>query len=335
MADLVLDYALLHDLAGSIRTLRGQVETDIAVASSRSVAGSRGEVDSAAVGDGTLFAALSAFYSTCHKPFKDSMDRLKELSELLDSVAKAFFDVDADFASKVKTGRLQAQVGQWQAQQQAWDQYQRIKDKVVTYQYHDSRGVLQTATIPLWGADRPPPAKPGAAPTSLAGPGGGTKTDAKVDANGRLISETSTVTTANGLTYKETTTYTYVDRNGDGKPEVVDYTTAITHSDGTAEEIARTTKPDNSYVVTSRTKEGVTTTSVTPGAHGGYSSVTTTPKGETTTVTVVANPDGTGTKTEVGPKGTDVYTGKPATGQWTLKSHKDPYDELPITMGGA
>lgn len=325
MADLVLDYALLHDLAGSMRSLRGQIETDVNTVSGRSVVGSHGEVGSDTVGNSALFAALSAFYSACHKPFKDSMDKLKELADLLDSVAKAFFDVDADFAGKVNTGRLQAQIGQWQARQQAWEHYQETKDRVITYQYYDENGVLQTATIPLWGPDRPPPQPPGAMPTSLpGGPDGSTQTSAQVNDQGLITSETSTVTTPNGLTYSETTTYTYIDRDGDGTPDVVDYTTTITHSDGTSEEIVRRTNPDDSYVVTSTTGEGTTTTTVTPAERGGYQSVTVDTEGETTTVTVTVNQDGTGTKTEVGPKGTDVYTGNPAIGQWTLESHTDP-----------
>ncbi|ONH61623.1 hypothetical protein CcI49_05285 [Frankia sp. CcI49] len=335
MADLVLDYALLHDLAGSMRSLRGQIETDVNTVSGRSVVGSGGEVGSVAVGDGTLFAALSAFYSACHKPFKDSMDKLKELGDLLDSVAKAFFDVDADFAGKVNTGRLQAQIGQWEARKLAWEHYQETKDKVITYQYYDENGVLQTATIPLWGPDRPPPEDPGLMPTSLTGgPGESTTTNAaEVNDQGLIISETSTTTTPNGLTYTETTSYTYVDRDNDGDPDVVDYTTTITHSDGTTEQIVKRTNPDDSYVVTSTTGDGTTTTNVTPAANGGYQSVTVDTEGETTTVTVAVNPDGTGTKTEVGPNGTDVYTGTPAIGQWTLQSHTDPepdYSDYPI-----
>lgn len=334
MADLVLDYALLHDLAGSMRSLRGQIETDVNTVSGRSVVGSHGEVGSDAVGDSSLFAALSAFYAVCHTPFKDSMDKLKELADLLDSVAKAFFDVDADFAAKVNTGRLQAEIGRWQAQQQAWQHYQETKDKVITYQYYDENGVLQTATIPLWGPDRPPPERPGAMPTTLPSPDGTTQTStSEVNDKGQIVSETSTVTTPNGLTYTETTTYTYVDRDGDGKTDVVDYSTTVTHSDGSTETIVRQTNPDNSYVVTSTTGEGTTTTTVTPHDDGGYQSVTVDTEGETTTSTVVVSPDGTGTKTTVGPKGTDVYTGNPDTGQWTLQSHEDPepdYTYIPI-----
>ncbi|EFC80257.1 hypothetical protein [Parafrankia sp. EUN1f] len=324
MADLVLDYALLHDLAGSMRNLRGQIETDVNAVSGRSVVGSHGEVGSEAVGNSKLYAALSAFYSACHKPFKDSMDKLKELGDLLDSVAKAFFDVDADFAGKVNTGRLQAQIGQWQAEQAAWEHYEETKDKVVTFQYYDENGVLQTATIPLWGPDRPPPTKPGPMPTSLPGPDGSTQTDAQVNEDGLITSETSTVTTPNGLSYTETTTYSYIDRDGDGKPDIVDYTTTITHSDGTTETIVRKTNPDDTYVVTSTTDDGVTTTTVIPGENDGYQSITIDPDGVATNITVTVNPDGTGTKTEIGPDGIDVYTGNPATGQWTLESHTDP-----------
>ncbi|MCK9874580.1 hypothetical protein MXD59_02080 [Frankia sp. Ag45/Mut15] len=326
MADIVLDYGLLHELSGTLRTLRGEIETDVDHVSGRAIVSTTGEVGSDVVGDSTLFAALSAFYATCHQPFKDSMTKLADLADLLDSVAKAFFDQDADFATKVNSARLQSSIDTWQSQQNAWQHYQETKDKVVTYQYYDENGVLQTATIPLWGKDRPPPPKPGERPTSVSGPGGTTNSSSQqVDANGKIISETSTVTTANGLSYTETTTYTYTDLNGDGKPDNVDYTTTVTHSDGTKEVITKKTGSDHGTVLTSTTDDGTTTTTVTPGQNGAYHSVTVDPKGETTTTDVAVGTDGKGTKTVLNADGsTDTYSGDPVKDRWTLTSHEDP-----------
>jgi hypothetical protein len=333
--DLVLDYSLLHELAGSMRSLRAEIQTDVEAVSGRSVVGAHGEVGAAAVGNSTLFGALSGFYAVCHQPFKDSMDKLQQLADTLDGVAKAFFDVDADFAGKVNTGRLQAQISQWQAAVAAHDAYERLKDQVVTYQYYDEHGNLQTATIPLWDPNKPPPPDPGPMPTSLDGPGAGgkTSTSAQVDGNGRITSETSTVTTDNGLTYTETTTYSYIDRDGDGKPDVVDYTTSITHSDGTTETIVKSTNSDDSYVMKSTTDKGVTTTTVTPKpGTDGFTSVTTNTDGDTTTTDVTVTGNGTGTKTVTGPDGTDVYTGNPTTNQWTLSSHTDPEPDYSVPV---
>ncbi len=332
MVDLVLDYNLLHELAASMQSLRGQIQTDVESVGGRAVVSSQGEVGSDAVGSATLFAALSAFYSTCHKPFKDSMDKLDELAKLLDSVAKAYFDLDSDIFTKVNEGRVQAQIAQWKSKEEAWKHYQETKDQVITYKYYDENGVLRTATIPLWGKDRPPPQDPGAAPTTLSGPGGtGTTTVTEVNGDGKVITETSNVTSPSGLSYSETTTYTYQDFNGDGTTDTVDYTTTVTHSDGSKEVITQTTNPDRTYVVTSTTDDGTTSTTVTPSDHGQYHSVTVDPEGNTTTTSVVLMPDGTGTKVVTGPKGTDTYTGDPERGLWTSTSHEDPPSDDPYT----
>ncbi len=336
MADLVLDYGLLHDLAGSMRTLRANIQTDVDAVSGRAVVGSAGAVGSDVVGNSTLYGALSGFYAVCHSPFHDSMDKLNKLADTLDSVAKAFFDTDADFAGKVNAERVQANVAQWQSNVDAYQRYQRLKDKNVTYQYYDQNGHLETATIPLWDPQSPPPPDPGAAPTALTAdvPGGTTSTNAQVNGDGQITSETSTTTTTNGLTYTETTTYTW-HTDAQGHP-YADYSTSITHSDGTTETISKQTHPDNSYVMTDTTSSGTSTTTVTPKAGTpGYASVTNSYDGTTTTVDVTAGADGTGTKTVDGPNGTDVYSGNANTDQWTLTSHTDPppdpSDYVPIT----
>jgi hypothetical protein len=326
MVDLVLDYSLLHELAVSVTTLRGQIETDVSHFSGRSIVGSAGAVGPDVVGNKTLYGALSGFYAVCHKPFHDAMGKLDDLAKTLDGVAKAFFDVDADFAGKANTERLQAQTSQWQADKEAHDKYEKLKNETVTYHYYDKDGHLQTATIPLWDPNSPPPPLPGATPTSITSDSGAgqTTTHSQVDGSGKIISETSTTTTPDGLSYTETTTYTYTDTNGDGKPDLVDYSTSITHSDGTAETLAKTSHTDGSYVMTDTTSSGTSTTTVTPKAGtDGYTSVTHDAKGDTTTVDVTANSDGTGTKTVTGPDGTDTYTGNPKTDQWTKSSHTD------------
>ncbi|WP_163549019.1 hypothetical protein [Candidatus Frankia nodulisporulans] len=325
MADLVIDYGLLHRLAGSLHSLRGQIETDVNAVGGRSVVSTNGEVGSDAVGNPTLFAALSAFYATCHKPFQDSMQKLDDLAGLLDSVATVFSEGDSDLTTKVNAARLQASIDHWQAEENAWKQYQDSKDKVITYKYYDENGVLRTATIPLWGPDREPPKDPGAQPTSITSPDGTTTSSSQqVDGAGRVVTETSTVHTTDGLSYSETTTYTYQDFNGDGTIDNVDYTTTVTHADGSQEVIHKATSTDHTTVVTSTTKDGTTMTTVTPGQNGAYHSVTVDPQGDTTTTDVTVNPDGTGTKTVTGPKGTDVYTGDPNKDRWTKSSHEDP-----------
>ena len=329
MADLVLDYALLHQLAGSMRELKAKIKTDVDVGSRRAIVTKNGTtVSSAEVGNSSVYAALSAFFYACHSPFNDAMELLDKLADNFDGIAKAFFDVDADFAGKVNTARLQARIAQWQADTAGYNHYLEIKDKSVSYQYYDEHGNRQTATIPLWDPNQPAPAPPGAMPTAIDGtaPVGSNHTTATTtDANGNILSETTTVNSGDGLTYTETTNYTYHDSNGDGKPDYVDYSSTITHSDGSSETITKTTNPsDGSYVVTDKTGDGTSTSTITPKPNGGSHDVTVGTDGSTTTTDIDVSEPGKATKTVTGPKGTDVFTGNPATGKWTLQSHEDP-----------
>ncbi|MEV6846520.1 hypothetical protein [Actinoplanes sp. NPDC051411] len=327
MADLVLDYALLHDLASSMRDLKAKIKTDVDAGSKRAVVTKDGTVvSSSEVGNTTVYAALSAFFAGCNGPFKDSMDLLDKLAENFDGIAKAFFDVDADFSGKVDTERMQAQIAQWQADGKAYQHYLDIKDKSVTFQYYDENGNLQTGKIGLWDPNQKPPDAPGPIPSSIDGTSvGSNHTTVTTDSNGNITSETTTVDSGNGLTYTETTNYTYHDTNGDGKPEYVDYSSTITHSDGSSETTTKTTNTsDGSYVVKDTTKDGTSTSTVTPKPNGGSHDVTVDTDGNTTTTDVDVTGTGTGTKTVSGPNGTDHYTGNPDTGQWTLTSHDDP-----------
>jgi phage FluMu protein gp41 len=328
VADLVLDYALLHSLAGSLRELKSKVQFDVETGSRRAVVTSEGTiVDSSQVGNSTLYGTLSAFFAACHTPFKDSMELLDELANTFDSIAKAYFDLDADVAGKVNLDRLRSSISGWQADTAAYERYLDLKDREITFTYYDKDGNLVTGSVPVWSGDPVP--KPGEPPTSIAGTGpvGSNNTTAVLDDDGNITSETTTVTSGDGLTYTETTTFTYRDTDGDGKTDVVDYTTTITHSDGMEEKIEKKTNDDGSFVVTSTTSEGTTTSTVTPTANGGSSQVTVDPEGQTTTTEIVMNEDGTGTKTVVGPDGTKTYHIDDKTKLWTLVSEESSEDE--------
>ncbi|MFI7079311.1 hypothetical protein ACIBO1_18625 [Micromonospora sp. NPDC049903] len=333
MADLVLDYALLHRLAGSMRELKSRIQFDVDTGSRRSVVTSDGSVvDSSQVGNSSLYASLSAFFYACHTPFKDSMDLLDELAGTFDGIAQAYFELDADIAGKVNLDRLRADIAGWQSDTAAYERYLDLKDRQITFQYYDEHGNLVDGSVPVWTGDPVP--EPGEVPTSKAGtsPVGSNDVVAVVDDQGRIVSETTTVDSGDGLTYTETTRFTYHDTDGDGEPDVVDFTSTIQHSDGTEETIEKKTNPDGSYVVTSTTDEGTTTSTITSTDDGGSHQVTVDHEGETTTTDIVVTGPDTGTKTVVGPDRTEVYHGNPNTGEWTLVSEESPEDDyVPYT----
>jgi hypothetical protein len=326
MADLVIDYSLMIRIANSLKTLKSTIEHDVKLAGSNSIVQLQGEtasaVESSVFGNTTASDSVEAFFTACSSPFSDAVEKLGQLADTFSSVAHAFFDIDADLASRANVARMETRVSDYHSQKLQYQRYLTLKDQKITYQYWDENGNRATAEIPLWSADTPVPDNPTTPPTSLHDHGPST-TVTTLDAQDRIVSETTTVSTADGLTYSETTTYTY---GADDDMNPKSYVSTITHSDGTTETITRNApQPDGSFTVTDQTPEGTSTTTVTPiaGSQHGTTSVTVSADGKTTT-TVVDN-DGDGdTKTVVGPDGTDEFSGNADTGEWTLTHHTDP-----------
>lgn len=270
------------------------------------------------MGDPKVASALSHFYHAWDKPFRDSMKRLDEMGELLDSVATQFFTMDAKFAAKAQSSLSAMMYAQWQSERDEYQLYQETKDE-------------KFQPSPLWGADgrkhdqeavpllpwENPPEDPGAAPTQLNAedvwnelhpgvpyPGDSTPTvtSNQYDDHERLVSQETTVQSDKGLGYTEKTTYTYDD---DGKdPSQV--RTELTHSDGTTETIVThynddgTITSENSFVDPDNSKNNsssTTNTTFKPDG-GGYTSVSKNQDGEETVIEVVNNP-GTTTDTRV------------------------------------
>lgn len=336
MADLVIDYSLMIRIANSLNTLKSTIEHDMKAAGTNDIVQLQGEtvssVDSSVFGNTTASNSVEGFFFRCSTPFSDAVDKLGELANTFSSVAHAFFDIDADLASRANVARMESLVSDYHSKKLEYQRYLQLKDQKITYQYWDENGNRATAEIPLWSADTPVPENPTTPPTALHDQGPGT-TVAEIDAQDRIVKETTTVTTADGLTYSETTTYSY---GADDDMNPKSYVSTITHSDGTTETITRNApQPDGSFTITDQTSDGTSTTTVTPiqGQQHGTTSVTVSADGQTTT-TVVDNDGDVDSKTVVGPDGTDVFTGNNDTGNWTLTSHTDPPVDDTYYYGG-
>lgn len=346
MADLVIDYGLLHQLAVNVRELKSNLDIKLpprtATGGDAGGGGSRGsgggrnqlfarsqvlstagpgavQASSADIGNPALHAKLAAFFTAWNGPFHDAMDRLDDLAEVFDAVATKFFDMDADFAVKANTLLASLKQSAWQSAKAEYDHYQSLKDKRLSYQYYDKDGHLVTGSRPLLDPDQPPPPPPGEMPTSTVTDT--TVTNTQYDGQNRVISESSTVTSPSGLSYKETTTYTY-GPTADGTDGVVSFTTTVTHSDGSLETITHTNNSDGTATVTDDTPEGRSTSTVTPKANDdGYTARTVGPDGKTTNIDVTDNPSGTPDRKVVdGPDGRRTYTGDADSDSWTQES---------------
>ena len=321
MADLQINYEKLHLLANNARTLKDHLDDVVPGLGTND--GLRGLVTGRTqIGNAALFSKLNKFHLAWDGPFKDAMSKLDELAKLLDGVATKFFDMDADFAGKASNTLAAMRNSTWESQKAAYDHYLATKDKLFTYSYYDEHGQLVTKTRPLFDYSDPSqiPKDPGARPTSSTVDG--TTTNLQYDDKGRVASETTSVSSPSGLSFSETTTYTY---SGDGR-EPNGYTTKITHSDGSTETIVRTNNADGTYKVTDTTPDGTSVTNVTPKPldgqrDTGYTSVTTDHEGKVTKTDVTNNAaPAVDTKVEDGPDGKTTYTGNADTNDWTLKT---------------
>ncbi|OHV60562.1 hypothetical protein [Pseudofrankia sp. BMG5.36] len=302
--DLVIDYSLLHRLAGNMKTLRTNVESDLRMSGGMTVASEAGPVSTGHVGDSYLYGALLAFYRATQGPFSDALDALDQLSNLFGGIADAYFNVDADLKSSGLDTLAQMAGGDWQSQKAAYDDY------------------LKRKADGTWPDDQPPPPKPADNPSGTPAPG----TQVTYDDQGRVLTQTTTVTTSDGQSYTKTVTYDY----GDGKTSP-EYSATVTYAGGETMTLNKHNNADGSYTVTSVTDGKTSTSTVMPvGTDGSYSQRDVNPDGAVTS-TVVGN-DGFGSfmKVVTNPDGSmDIYTGDPNTNSWSQPAHVDPPTPAP------
>ncbi|GAB3239987.1 hypothetical protein [Kineosporia babensis] len=248
--DLQINYDQLHKLANDARTLKDNLDNDVPGLST-GISGVRKR--SEAIGSQKLSSSLIKFHTAWEQPFKDAMDRLGDLSELLDGVATKFFDMDSDFAAKSSSSLASLILAQWQGRKDEWDKYQATKDLTFTPSplWNEHGELVQGEDVPLipWGTV---PEDPGARPThtdaqsiydeqhagnpNISRPefdGNPAKTDTEYDDDGRITSQTTKNSSQEGLSYETTTSYEYEGTNEHPSSS----TTTLTHGDGSTEEI--------------------------------------------------------------------------------------------------
>lgn len=311
MPDLNIDFGTLSLLAQDIATLRGQIDADVkrAMQSTTVPLGGGGSGSSDDFGHHDVGLHVVRFYNKCHNPFADALSRLENLEKVFRNVGHAFAEFDAGVAQKANAGIQSMQYSAWAG---AKDAYDKAKAR-------------QAAGT--WDPKTPLPRDPGPPPSgSLAD--GTTDTTVTRNGQGQVLTETNTSKLPDGTTYTETTTYSYDGADPEHPDRPTGYTTTITHADGSADTLVWKQNGDGSSVLTNTTKDGTSTTTVTPkprpeGApaaqhDGGSTVVTVDPKGFTTTTTVTDNLPGTpDVRVVENEEGTYTYTGNADTGGWT------------------
>jgi len=346
VADLQINYDQLHKLANDARSLKEHLDDTVPGLSS-GISGVRNR--SEAIGSSKLSSSLIKFHYAWEQPFKDAMDRLKDLADLLDGVATKFFDMDSDFAAKANTSLANLVVQNWQARKDEYDLYQRTKDlKFTPSPLWDQNGnLVQGADVPLIPWENPP-ADPGARPTHidareiwnqnnpnnpLTWDGQPAVTDSTYDDQGRITSQTTKNTSTEGLAYEETTTYTY--EGTSETPATAD--TTLKHSDGATETIKTTYHPDGTFTTDNvftdpandKNNSSSTTVTTPKPDNGGYTAVSTDQDDKTTTINVTNNSgDAKDVKVVTDDDGTvRTWEGNADTDDWTQTAGPDPYDD--------
>ena len=269
MADLVIDYELLHNAATKLDAL----ETDVNTIGKIGTAISYGFVPSNGPGGGEyaddlgpepIGRALSNFFGQWQDPLSNAGDQIKKLSATFKGVAQAYFDADASSVGAINTGIAMSNARNYPAEEAAYQQalaeWNKLPNGGHNVPYYTLDGVEHYMDVPA----PTPPNDPGG---NYTGPSGATTTyttggtDPNDPNHGPLITSETTTYTDDGLTYTETTTFGPDKGWADGGP-VQDTTSTITHSDGSTDTITTTTNLDGSATsVDVNNSNGTTTTS--------------------------------------------------------------------------
>ncbi|MBS2961547.1 hypothetical protein KGA66_00715 [Actinocrinis puniceicyclus] len=322
MADLVIDYQLLHDAAGQLDSLKTQIDD---INNADTIDGyvpiaNNGQVDTGDLGPGNLPTSLWNFYSNWQSPLSNATKQVQQLAATFRGVAQTFFDADASQVAAVNSGLAQSAVrnypSEYAAYQKQLAEWEKLPDPNHV-QYYDENGNLVTTSVPRPTA----PTNPG---TTYGGSAGVTTnvTTSGTDGSGNplVTSETSTYT-VDGMTYTETTTFGPDKGDVNGHP-TQDSTQTIHHQDGSTDVITTTNNLDGSSHSTDvNTASGQTTTTTTD------TTVTNHPDGSSTTVSTTDNADGSTTTLTIE---TDKY-GKATTTTTNTPAPPDPstYDYYP------
>jgi hypothetical protein len=248
MGVITIDYDLMGNLAGQLYDLRNTIDA----ASKTDHTFTPGDIGP----DPNAAQAITDFYGAWRKAFHRAWDVMTTLGNDFNTAANSFFDGDAATAAQINETSLQQDNADYQAQQDAYTQYQQGRNKQVTQTYYDLANHRHHYRAPAQDPSSPaPPAPTRTDQTVTHGADGSVITSRNLyDAAGDVTGVQSTITNpATGYTYSETTNYTA--NNG--------YTTTIHYPDGSVTVWTVVAQPDGSAIKTETDGSGTVVASWT------------------------------------------------------------------------
>ncbi|ADI12361.1 hypothetical protein SBI_09243 [Streptomyces bingchenggensis BCW-1] len=263
MPDIVVDYELLNQVAQKASSLKEQV---------KQARESNQNYTTEQVGGGGVSYAIQAYYEVWKGSFKRSEEKLEQLHNLYEGVARGWADWDFRLAGEAGKQEASLAADLYRTQKEIWDDWQ----EAVAKGYVDPNDPHAPK----------PPGERESQWTTTDGHGNTTTTTYEYGPDGKPTKITTTITTSSGLTSTDTTNY---------------------HPDGTYDSTATdvygnvTTTTGNSQTTESgdhkNTKDTFTSTTKTPDGKQSTTTGTTTSDYNSTT----GHRDSTTTYTTTGP----------------------------------
>jgi hypothetical protein len=250
VADLAIDYELLHQLAQETDALKNKLSD------TRKQNHTYGE---SLVGpDASLM--IDEYYDAWSDAFRRAEHLLESLSGTYNSVAQQWFEQDAQYATVANEQAAGFTHNMWAMKKSAHDSWQKLSQTYVPGIGFDTNGNVITTQVPLADPHQAPE-DPGQEPHGYTSADGSQNTTSVYDSNGNLTSNDTTITDGNGgFTYHEHTqlgengSYTNTVNGPDGSTTIA---TIQGNPDGTGTKTVETTDPDGKKQTTTYTGTGV------------------------------------------------------------------------------
>jgi hypothetical protein len=262
-----IDYELLNNAASQLSALNSDIETFTTWDFPGFAPGTGG--DSNAVedlfspdtgpgptampgyGPGNLGTALGEFSQGWKGPLSNAGQQLQQLAATFKGVAQAWFDADASQAAAASASLASTEVRQYGIAQQQYNAEMK--------QYNQAVKAGQSETAPTAPTAPPSPLVTSGAGVSTSFTEGAADPNDHDDPQGATVSAETTTVTADGLSYKETTTF-LPNQIWTANGPAVDSTQHVSNADGSTDTVTTTETASGAMTSVDVSSTGSTTT---------------------------------------------------------------------------
>jgi hypothetical protein len=202
-------------------------------------------------GPGNLGTALGEFSQGWKGPLSNAGQQLQQLAATFKGVAQAWFDADASQAAAASASLASTEVRQYGIAQQQYNAEMK--------QYNQAVKAGQSETAPTAPTAPPSPLVTSGAGVSTSFTEGAADPNDHDDPQGATVSAETTTVTADGLSYKETTTF-LPNQIWTANGPAVDSTQHVSNADGSTDTVTTTETASGAMTSVDVSSTGSTTT---------------------------------------------------------------------------